>query len=164
MGSCTSQALVFAALTSLGLFACDRATQLRDTEGRVYRAICASGDCKLEQTAGTKPQSAASAPTLDGDGRFVAVCDVAPGAAATPEDCRAVTCSSAADCPAALGVSTCETGFCVQPERPVTRRDAVILCLAGTGLGREKPVQMERYALALNCGQPCTIPAACLGR
>jgi hypothetical protein len=36
-----------------------------------------------------------------------------------------------------------------------------MLCLSGTGLGRETPAQIERYALALNCGSPCKIPAPC---
>jgi hypothetical protein len=36
-----------------------------------------------------------------------------------------------------------------------------MLCLAGTGLGRETPAQVERYALALNCGNPCRIPTPC---
>ena len=33
-----------------------------------------------------------------------------------------------------------------------------MLCLSGTGLGRETPRQIERYALALNCGKPCPCP------
>jgi hypothetical protein len=50
---------------------------------------------------------------------------------------------------------------CSDPAAALSVQDSIMLCLAGTGLGRETPAQIERYALALNCGSPCTVPAPC---
>jgi hypothetical protein len=36
-----------------------------------------------------------------------------------------------------------------------------MLCLAGSGLGSEQARQVERYALGMNCGAPCKVPAPC---
>jgi hypothetical protein len=55
----------------------------------------------------------------------------------------------------------CVHGRCSDPAEAISVQDAILLCLAGTGTGRETPAQIERYALALNCGTPCRIPAPC---
>jgi hypothetical protein len=36
-----------------------------------------------------------------------------------------------------------------------------MLCLAGTGKPGNTPLQVQRYAMALNCGSPCKVPAPC---
>jgi hypothetical protein len=55
----------------------------------------------------------------------------------------------------------CLNHHCGDAAEPLGVQDAIMLCLAGTGLGRKTAAQIERYALALNCGSPCTVPAPC---
>jgi hypothetical protein len=53
-----------------------------------------------------------------------------------------------------LAHGTCIDGLCTEPANGIGVADAVMLCLAGTGWGRDSPVQVDRYALAMNCGSP----------
>ncbi|HXK20411.1 MAG TPA: hypothetical protein VNG33_21525, partial [Polyangiaceae bacterium] len=80
-----------------------------------------------------------------------------------PFDCRPLNCESDADCPPLHGMKDgqCLHARCSDPAEAVSVQDSVMLCLAGTGLGRDTPAQIDRYALALNCGTPCKIPAPC---
>jgi hypothetical protein len=156
--------------------ACKRSPSYRltDTEGRQFEATCTSeGDCTLKQTDGPKRTDGPTGVVLRALGRLVAACDVrgqsdGDGAATgaepqSPADCRALVCKSDDECPPAPNVpsSTCIEGTCSDPARDTTTPDSVILCLKGTGPGRSTPRQIERYALGLNCGAPCRIPAPC---
>lgn len=134
---------------------------LSDTEGRELVARCdRDGVCELELTKGARaPDKTGLA--IWAPGRLVGLCDTVgekpPDAA---PDCRALVCKSDESCPPAHGLKhgTCINGLCVEPANPVQVEDAVMLCLAGTGLGTTKP---DRLALALNCGSPCRVPEVC---
>lgn len=137
---------------------------LRDSEGRTFTAVCsADGHCGIEQKSGPRREGL-PAQALMGAGRLVGICDVA-SAQAAPEthDCRPLVCQADADCPPDHGMKDgqCLNGRCSDPAGAVSVKDSILLCLAGTGLGRETPLQIERYALALNCGSPCRVPAPC---
>jgi len=138
---------------------------LRDTEQRTFEAVCAAdAPCKLSQKSGAR-RADKPAQTLLVGGRLVGVCDVKEGQAAPdgPFDCRPLGCDSDRDCPPLHGMKDgqCLNHRCSDPAEALVAQDAIMLCLAGTGLGRETPAQVERYALALNCGTPCTVPAPC---
>lgn len=147
--------------------ACNRTSELvlRDTEGRTFSAACQpSGACKLGRNDGKSAAADKTALALHAPGRLVGICDVAPGSSPSqPSDCRALVCEGDRDCPPAHGLKQghCLNGFCVDPSNPVSVPDAVMLCLAGTGLGRQTASQVERFALAQNCGSPCIIPRPC---
>jgi hypothetical protein len=138
--------------------------QLRDSEGRTFLATCSpEGDCKLEQKSGPK-RAELPEQTLKWGSRLVGICDVAKEQPAQGAfDCRPLSCEKDADCPAGHGMKegSCLNQRCSDPAEDVAVQDAVMLCLSGTGLGRETPRQIERYALALNCGKPCRVPAPC---
>lgn len=140
------------------------ARELRDTEGRAFSATCDDpGRCRLEQKSGPRRPDKPAQALLRG-GRLVGICDVKEGGA--PEgahDCRPLTCGDDRDCPPAHGMrdGQCLNGRCSDPAERIGAQDSVMLCLAGTGLGRETPQQVERYALGLNCGSPCKVPAPC---
>lgn len=137
---------------------------LRDTEKRTFEATCpAEGPCKLEQKSGSKRADKPAQSLLLGS-RLVGICDVADGQPpAGPFDCRPLDCQSNGDCPPLHGMKEgqCVHNRCSDPSEALSSQDAIMLCLAGTGLGRETPAQIERYALALNCGTPCRVPAPC---
>jgi hypothetical protein len=134
---------------------------VKDTEGRSFAVQCGETDtaCELEQRSG--PRAARGSPILRSRGRFVAVCD-GPEPVHTG-DCRPLTCTQDTECPPASGSSggTCIGSLCVEPSHSMGTDDAVMLCMAGTGLGHERADQVARYALGLNCGTPCTIPTPC---
>lgn len=137
---------------------------LRDTEGRTFEATCPKdAPCTINQKSGPgradKPAHA-----LHTASRLVGVCDVQPGEQpSSPFDCRPLGCEADSDCPPLHGMKEghCLNGRCSDPSQAISVQDSIMLCLAGTGLGRETPAQIERYALALNCGTPCTVPAPC---
>ena len=138
---------------------------LKDTEGRTFEATCpAQGPCKLTQKSGRKRAEMPAQSLLVGS-RLVGICDVGDGGQEPrgPFDCRPLNCASDDDCPPLHGMKDgqCLNHRCADPAEAITSQDAVMLCLAGTGLGRETPAQIERYALALNCGTPCVVPAPC---
>jgi hypothetical protein len=160
-----------ALLCSLGLLVapgCRRVSQrvLRDTENRALSARCDRDQhCTLEQTAGPTVGEQANALVLRSVGALVGVCNTAPSASepGSPSDCRPLVCQTDADCPPSHGAKdgSCVNSLCREPSNPLTVDDAVMLCLAGTGLGKDLPDQVARYAMALNCGQPCKIPTPC---
>ena len=138
--------------------------QLKDSEGRTFQATCSpEGDCKLEQKSGPK-RAEKPEQVLSWEGRLVGICDVAESKQVDGAfDCRPLSCETDKDCPPAHGMKDgqCLNRRCSDPAQEVASRDAIMLCLSGTGLGRETPSQIERYALALNCGKPCRVPAPC---
>lgn len=138
--------------------------QLRDTEGRTFSADCPpQGECKLEQKSGPERVELPGQVLLVGS-RLVGVCDVKPGAPPQgPMDCRPLVCEKDADCPPAHGMKDgqCLNKRCSDPAEPIGIQDSIMLCLSGTGLGHDKQEQVERYAMALNCGKPCKIPQPC---
>lgn len=137
---------------------------LRDSEGRSFTAECKNeGDCKLTQSSGPKRADKPEQALLVGS-RLVGICDVKAGEPlAGPFDCRPLQCQSDTECPPLHGMKDgqCLHGRCSDPAEPVGVQDSVLLCLAGTGFGRETAQQIDRYALALNCGSPCKVPAPC---
>ena len=138
---------------------------LTDTEARTFKAECdREGVCSIEQTGGPRAAKAAAF-AVHAPGRLVALCDVA-AAGAKPEstkDCRAIECKAGTDCPPGHGLrdGSCLNGLCIEPENPLGADDAVLLCLAGKGLGHDEPRQVEAYAMGLNCGSPCRVPRPC---
>lgn len=157
------------------LVSCSRSRrlELRDTEGRLFSASCARGAaCEIVPKGGPTSTDLHGAPahasplhaSLRSKGRLIAVCGQ-PAGMDPPEarDCRALVCAKSDDCPPAEGMfrGTCVNGWCIEPSHSISSDDAVFLCLAGTGLGRDSPKQLERYALAINCGEPCRVPAVC---
>lgn len=151
-------------VVGLAVLACSRESELevRDTEQREFQAHCGRQGCTLEQVRGPGLHDG-SAPIMKQLGRLLAVCDAGADDEPAAPRCRAVACNETDDCPSvpALGTLTCERGLCADVARPVSVDDRVVLCLAGTGLGLEKPEQMERYGLALNCTGACAVPAPC---
>lgn len=146
--------------------ACSKGAQrtLRDSEGRSFSAICGSeGRCRIEQQTGSR-RAGMPASTLLATGRLIGICDV-KRASDQPEthDCRPLICESDADCPPAHGMrdGQCLNRRCSDPAEAISVKDSILLCLAGTGLGRDTPAQVQRYALALNCGTPCRVPTPC---
>ncbi len=139
---------------------------LSDTEGRKFSAECdRDGECKLKQVSGEEPPSAKPALKLSATGRLLGVCNVAgeDKAPESPADCRALQCDSDADCPPSHGQpdGSCVNQLCIAPTLEPSVSDAVMMCLAGTGLGRNKPAQIGLFAMALNCGSPCVVPKPC---
>lgn len=143
---------------------------LRDSEGRSFEAVCQpSGECALTSSATPRPSSPAPSEkakpgwALVRQGRFFGACDTWSGSEPEIWDCRVITCSSDADCPAIAGVRTgmCMKGLCGDPARDIASPDSVMLCLAGTGPGYETPAQIERYAMGKECGTPCRVPTPC---
>lgn len=154
------------ALSCLLLGGCQKATarQLHDSEGRSFDAECSpEGSCQLHQNAGPR-RAGKPEQILQSSGRLVGICDVAAGeTSAEPYDCRPLSCKSDPDCPPAHGMKDgqCLNGRCSDPAQPLAVSDSIMLCLASTGLGRESQQQIDRYAMALNCGEPCRVPKPC---
>ncbi len=151
---------------SLSFAACEGTTKsagVVDTEGRHFRVECEKSQCHVERADAPPVSPDKSHAKLDTSGRVVGICDTQRGGSAEAGDCRALVCRKDPDCPPLHGLDAghCINGLCVSPENPLSTSDAVLLCLAGTGLGRGAPKQVERYAMALNCGSPCKIPAPC---
>jgi hypothetical protein len=135
---------------------------LKDSEGRAYSATCKDNGCSIA-SPNAEPGSSREH-VLFKTGRLVGICEVPRGG--TPKAanaCRPLVCEADDNCPPTqgLGHGTCVNHLCIEPSGRVDVADAVMLCLAGTGWGHASRVQVERYALALNCGSPCRIPAPC---
>lgn len=158
-----------AVLLAFGLlaWACQRSKPLtvKDSEGRAFVVKCgdAQAPCTLSPALeGKYPDG--THPVLQGEGRLLGVCDaVGEDAQVHPADCRPLLCEENADCPPSHGPGTgaCIDKLCVDASHPIVASDAVMLCLAGTGVGHATPRQVERYALGLNCGTPCVVPSPC---
>ena len=137
---------------------------VRDSEGRTFEANCpAQAPCEFQQKSGPQRVEKPTQTLMLGS-RLVGICDVKAGEPPQyPFDCRPLGCQSDTDCPPLHGMKDgqCLNHHCSDPAEAVGVQDSIMLCLAGTGLGRETPAQVERYALALNCGNPCKIPAPC---
>ncbi len=134
----------------------EREREMKDTEGRVFSAKCNGDGCQLKQQSGPGDGKVSVASR----GRLVAVCPETEGTAGM---CRPLVCTTDGDCPPGQGLEhgTCVNALCIEPSHEVTPDDSVMLCLAGTGLGRNAPEQVERFALGLNCGSPCKVPRTC---
>lgn len=133
---------------------------LRDTEGRTFQARCAAQTpCSV-----IGPADGKGALQLYAPGRFIAICPAKnmPDPP-DPRECRVLTCSGDTDCPPAIGLehAACVNQLCIEPSQSLVTADAIMLCLADTGVGRDSQLQVERYAMALQCGKPCRVPAPC---
>jgi len=153
----------FGLLMALACFACrspaDRT--LRDTEARSWSAHCdAQMSCQLKLVAGEHAPDKKDF-ALHVTGNLVGICDVdANKKVDATTDCRPLVCQGDDDCPPMHGLmhGTCINGLCREPAGTLGVDDAVMLCLAGTGLGITHP---DRLPLAFNCGSPCKVPSAC---
>lgn len=135
---------------------------IKDSEGRAFVLQCRERErgCTVTQRGG--PKAAVAGAVLRAEGRVVGVCDGGTESL-NIADCRPLVCQQDDDCPPLHGTSSrsCINGLCVDPMHEVNSEDAVMLCLAGTGLGHAEALQVERYALGLNCGEPCKVPSPC---
>jgi hypothetical protein len=144
--------------------ACSRpeTVQLKDTEGRGFTASLK--DSQVVTLKKNEPPNRDEPFTIERKGYLVGVC---PGSAASAElpiaQCRSLVCRADQDCPPAHGLKqgTCINGLCIEPSNSIGPDDAIMLCLAGTGVGDSSPSQIERFALGLNCGEPCKVPTPC---
>lgn len=139
--------------------------RLSDTEGRVFELRYAQKPWVPRQTSGPQFGTGSGPLHVRTLSRLMAACNGDPEGGAPPaENCRALVCSSDRQCPPVADTSvpgTCISGLCVDPSRDIQMADAILLCLAGTGLGKHSPAQADRYALAVNCGTPCQVPTPC---
>lgn len=159
----TLRILGIVSLLSLGPAACGSKSErtLKDTEGREFRAKCSNdGQCELKLVSGSAASAQLGKAVVHRFGNLVAVCDTSDGTPKAASDCRAIGCNADSDCPPAHGLKdgTCINSLCREPSASLTKDDALMLCLAGTGLGATRP---DLAALAANCGQPCRVPAVC---
>ena len=159
---------VRAVLVPVVVLGCTRPTEfaLTDTEGRQIVASCDQQlACRLTQKGGPREPAPKSELVVYAPGKVMSVCAVGPEQKPeSPSDCRPLVCRADQDCPPAHGIAhgTCLKGLCVEPAViAATVEDAVMLCLAGTGLGKSSQLQTERYALGVNCGSPCKVPTLC---
>jgi hypothetical protein len=136
--------------------------QLKDTEGRRFSARLKDGEVtRVTQIEPAEPNDSC---VLERRGYLVGVCPgVSSSGGPALAQCRGLVCLNHQDCPPAHGLKqgTCINGLCIEPANAIGPNDAVMLCLAGTGAGISLPVQTERFALGLNCGQPCKVPTPC---
>ncbi len=158
---------VILAFLLLGSASCKSVSErhLLDTEGRQFLAKCErSGACTLSQSFGAKADAGKAELALSQTSRLIGICNVSPGQGPdTPADCRPLVCQTDNDCPPSHGLKDgqCLNALCTDPAQALSPTDSVMLCLAGSGVGREQARQVERYALGLNCGTPCKVPALC---
>jgi hypothetical protein len=163
------RSLLARGLLPLALTACRGPADLvvHDSEGRAFEARCdkeKQGDCALTQTHGTKWPGSQPAVTLRSTSRVIGVCNAAEGQPVDSTiDCRPLVCKKDTDCPPSHGLpkGTCLGGLCTDQSHAMDESDAVLLCLAGTGLGHDSLSQLERFAMAQQCGHPCQVPTPC---
>jgi hypothetical protein len=153
-------------LLAIWLLGCDDQAgpiALRDSEGRRFFMSCKGSTCTYQRASSAPISKEKSGLELRTSGRVVGMCDVEPSSTAEIADCRALVCKADRECPPMHGLEAghCVNGLCTSPDKDLIADDAVLLCLAGTGLGRNAPKQVERYALAMNCGRPGVVPAPC---
>ncbi len=154
------------ALLAVGLSGCDDkggSIVVTDTEGRRFAMSCEGSACRYERKSGAPVSKAKTLVEVQTSGRVVGICDVSALGEAEPGDCRALVCKADRECPPMHGLEAghCVNDLCTSPDKELATADAVLLCLAGTGLGLNAPKQVERYAMAMNCGRPCVVPAPC---
>ncbi|MFW5739562.1 MAG: hypothetical protein ACOC1F_04280 [Myxococcota bacterium] len=167
--------MLFLALLALAIVSggCDKSSKinLTDTEGRQFQLTCKNVNCVITSAPAAKPSApqpagATAKFVLHGASRLFSVCEVweqGSSHAVHPADCRALTCRNDGDCPPAKNMpkGTCANRLCIEPSAEVTHADAVLLCLAGTGVPSGTTKQVERYALGNACGSPCVVPQVC---
>jgi hypothetical protein len=147
---------------------------VRDTEDRAFQLSCPEPDkCEVSSALQPKPSSQGADGARPGfvlhqTSRLYTVCDVwlegSGSFSSNAADCRALVCKSDAECPPAKGLphGSCASNLCIEPSGAISSEDAVVLCLAGTGVpGAASTRQIERVALGSNCGTPCRVPAVC---
>ncbi len=163
-------------LLGLTLLSCGCSQEVHDTEGRVFEPVCKEGACSLllqSTVSSDAPEDAA--PDSDSrkekdasstnwevrrQGRILTACP-----SQGPQhgyDCRPITCETGSVCSKLGGSgSLCQADLCQNPNREITRRDRLALCLAGTGAWEKSRRQRTRITLALSCRPPCEVPGKC---
>ncbi len=157
-------ALALSILACLSVVACRRSATLdfKDTEQRHFTAGLSGTE--LTELRIAEPGKSSEHYELRRAGYLVAVCPASANRTKVPTTyCRALVCHADTDCPPAHGLKqgTCINGLCIEPSQSLVADDAIMLCLAGTGASYTSPLQVERFALGLNCGQPCRVPSPC---
>jgi hypothetical protein len=135
---------------------------LRDTEGREFSARLQ--DFSVVDLRLSNAPKDANRFEIRRTGRLVAVCPTSTTSSpVAATHCRVLTCGTDSQCPPAHGLKegTCLNGLCIEPAQNLLADDAIMLCLSGTGADYSSPLQIERFALGLNCGQPCKVPTPC---
>jgi hypothetical protein len=135
---------------------------LHDTERREFSARL--NDSVVTEVIQSHAPDSANHFEIRHTGYLVGVCpQQANSAVAAVTQCRALVCEADSQCPPAHGLKqgTCVNGLCIEPSQSLVADDAIMLCLSGTGAGYASPVQVERFALGLNCGMPCKVPSPC---
>jgi hypothetical protein len=157
---------------------------LHDTEGRSFTYDPTSTDIKDEMKSASPPAPAPNGKkavrlgfVLSVPGHYFAACDGHDddgngGGLLSIDDsrCRALTCSSAADCPPyqrcrnGTESAACLNGLCACANEPMHGSDVALLCLASTGAPAEPPtaVQRKRFNIAIGpCSPTCAVPSEC---
>jgi hypothetical protein len=138
-------------------------TELRDTTGLVLSWNCTNDACSLGQTPGAPaPSTTCNEPTtyVPAMTMLFSICSLA---SCCGFDCRAVVCSSTADCPQFTGHAyACKNGLCEATWRPAVQYDWTTIddpCSGATprmtGCSEESP---EVAALFVPCGPSITEP------
>lgn len=157
--------LALAAASAAGCGKKDPILRLRDSEGRKLLAKCGEEGCVLKQQGGPTWPAGQPALLLKRTGLLVAVCNAPDGAQDVTDvrACRPLECADDRECPPEPGAPKghCINGLCEEPAGNLTADDAIVLCLAGKGLGTGSNEQVEAHALGLNCGSPCVVPRSC---
>lgn len=147
------------AITSLLLAGC--ATEVSDTEERVFAFECVQKECKLRLLGDDeKPIAQEATHALHKSGRLLLVCD------SEKEDfsCRPLRCDSSSPC-SQLGGSefSCNRKLCQAPGHELNGPDRLALCLAETGAWKPTREQLVRLTDARACLPPaCDLPSSCL--
>lgn len=159
-----------AALVSFGTFLAGCDVAAHNTEGQTFSAVCEDQRCALNWM-----HDGQSVPyAIHESSRILTACpasDLTQGGPRSPDalssvseelDCRPLVCEGEREC-TTLGGSefSCVRQICQATQRPLSPRDVMSLCLAGTGPFTRKPSQIERLSFARSGARLGQVPAAC---
>ncbi len=150
----------------LSLLTISCTSEITDTEDRVFDIKCKKGKCILtlkRNSAGAPGTINSKSPhasyVTEKSGRILKVCRHPKNTF----ECRALHCASSSTCSQLGGAEfACEKKLCQAPQRALTAKDKVALCLAGSGKWQRTPRQLELFTLSQACTPPCELPGACM--